>query len=143
MNECLFKAELTLLPPSVNKMYIYTTRGPRPSSEMKKFKAKASMEIARQVNFEAQPLDPNKAYRLTIEYFLPSLFNKGWPKKAKTKYKRRDVSNLVKVLEDVLSECLGIDDSCFTEQSIKKYHGPNHNFVGLRLCVEEASEEGL
>ena len=143
MSKCLFSAEVTLLPPSVNNMYVYTTRGPRPSAEMKRFKSKASIEIAKQVDFSSQPLDGNKAYKLVIDYYLPSLFNKSWPKQAKTKYKRRDVSNLVKVVEDVLAECLGIDDSCFTEISLRKLHGPNHDFVGLKLSVEAAKEEGM
>ncbi len=137
----VFSATISILPPSVNEMYVYTTRGPRPSSKMKKFKAQAGVEIAKQVNFSGEPLDPNKPYRLNVHYYLPSMFNKGWPKKAKTRYKRRDVSNLVKVLEDVVSECLGIDDSCFIEEFVKKHHGPDSDFVGIRLTIAEVRDE--
>jgi Holliday junction resolvase RusA-like endonuclease len=140
MSNVVFQAELTVLPPSVNEMYVYTSRGPRPSGKMKKFKARASIEIAKQVDFAGSPLDENSPYLLKIDYFLPALFNKGFPKKAKTRYKRRDVSNLVKVLEDVLANCLGIDDSCFTEQHVRKLHGPDHDFVGIRLEVSEAPQ---
>ena len=108
---------------------------------MKQFKAKASMEIAQQIPFDGEPLDGNKPHRLSVYYFLPALFNKGWPSKAKTRFKRRDVSNLVKVLEDVLSECLGIDDSCFTEEYIQKLDGPAHDFVGIRIKIEELIDE--
>ena len=137
----MFEAELTLLPPSVNNMYIYTARGPRPSAKMKQFKAKASMEIAKQIPFSGNPLNGDKAHRLTILYYLPALYNKGWPSKAKTRFKRRDVSNLVKVLEDVLAGCLGIDDSCFTEVSIKKLDGPTHGFEGIKLKLEEIEDD--
>ena len=140
-NKTVFTAELTLLPPSVNNMYIYTARGPRPSSKMKQFKAKASMEIAQQLSFDGSPLNGDKPHRLSIYYYLPALFNKGWPTKAKTRFKRRDVSNLVKVLEDVLADCLGIDDSCFTEEFIKKLDGPAHDFVGIKIKIEELSDE--
>ena len=136
----MFTAELTLLPPSVNNMYIYTARGPRPSGKMKQFKAKASMEIAQQIPFGGNPLDGNKPHRLSILYYLPALYNKGWPSKAKTRFKRRDVSNLVKVLEDVLAECLGIDDSCFTEVNIRKLDGPTNGFTGIKLKLEELDE---
>ena len=137
----MFTAELTLLPPSVNNMYIYTARGPRPSSKMKQFKAKASMEIAKQIPFGGSPLNGDKPHKLTILYYLPALYNKGWPSKAKTRFKRRDVSNLVKVLEDVLAECLGIDDSCFTEVFIKKLDGPQNGFTGIKLMLEELTDD--
>ena len=137
----VFQAELRMLPPSVNEMYVYTSRGPRPSAKMKRFRAKASVEIARQIPFSGSPLDKNKGYRLNVHYYLPSLYNKGWPRKAKTKYKRRDVSNLVKVLEDVVADCLGIDDSCFVEEFIKKHHGPDECFVGIRVSIQEMPDE--
>jgi len=136
-NTVVFEAEISILPPSVNDMYVYTTRGPRPSSKMKQFKARASVQIAKQVGFSKKPLNPDHPYRLNIHYFLPSLYNKGWPKKAKTRYKRRDVSNLVKVLEDVIAECLAIDDSCFIEEFVKKHHGPDNDFVGIRFSIQE------
>ena len=132
----VFEAVLDFLPPSVNNMYIYTTRGPRPSAKMKQIKAQASIEFAKQINFGSEPLDGNSPYRLTIDYYLPSLFNKGWPSKAKTRFKGWDVSNFVNVLEDVLAECLGIDDSCFVEERVRKLHGPDHNFTGIRLFIE-------
>ena len=133
----VFKAEISLLPPSVNRMYVYTTRGPRPSSDMKKFKAKASTQLAKQIPFNAKPLDQNTPYELRMEFHMPALENKGWPKKAKTKYKRRDVSNLIKVVEDLLSWCLGIDDSCFLKVSVQKVDGSISEFIGVRIEVYE------
>ena len=133
----VFEAELTILPPSVNRMYVYTTRGPRPSSDMKKFKAKASAQLAKQIPFGAKPLSQNTPYALRLEFHLPALLNKGWPKKAKTKYKRKDVSNLIKVVEDLLSWCLGIDDSCFLEVSVQKMDGLVSEFVGVKIEVHE------
>ena len=85
MDEPVFSASIDILPPSVNKMYVYTTRGPRPSGEMKKFKAKASAQLAKQVDFNAKPLDENSPYEVFLDFYLPALVNKGWPKKAKTK----------------------------------------------------------
>tara|TARA_Y100000310_G_scaffold315809_2_gene366809 strand:- start:2305 stop:2724 length:420 start_codon:yes stop_codon:yes gene_type:complete len=134
---CVFEAEIPLLPPSVNKMYVYTRRGPRPSSSMNKFKAKASTELAKQIPFNDKPLKQNTPYKLCLYFHLPALLNKGWPKKAKTKYKRRDVSNLIKVIEDLLSWCLGIDDSCFLEVSVRKLDGSISGFIGVKIEVYE------
>jgi len=138
---CVFEAKITVLPPSVNKMYVYTKWGPRPSSAMKKFKAKAMAELVKQVPFDSEPLDKNLPYRLSLEFYLPALINKGWPGKAKTRYKRRDVSNLVKVVEDVLAQCLGVDDSCFLEEELKKLDGGIHGFVGIKIKVYELIQE--
>jgi Holliday junction resolvase RusA-like endonuclease len=104
---------------------------------MKKFKAKASAELAKQILWDDPPLDQNTPYALRLEFYLPSLFNKGWPKKAKTKYKRKDVSNLIKIVEDLLSWCLGIDDSCFLEVSVQKLDGPTFGFTGIKAKVYE------
>ena len=141
MNEkCLFKATLDVLPPSVNDMYIHTKWGPRPSAKMKKFKAAAKVSIAKQLDFDAEPLDPNEPHIFVVDYYLPALFNKGWPEKAKTRFKRRDVSNLIKVLEDVVAECLGIDDSCFVDERVKKHDGGKEDFVGLNVRIYRCDE---
>jgi Holliday junction resolvase RusA-like endonuclease len=118
-------------------MYVYTTRGPRPSSDMKRFKAKASVQLLQQIPFKAEPLLQNTPYELRLEFHLPALVNKGWPKKAKTKYKRKDVSNLIKIIEDLLSWCLGVDDSCFLEVSVRKLDGSLSGFTGVRIEVYE------
>jgi len=129
-----------LLPPSVNKMYVYTARGPRPSNAMRKFRAKAAMELLSQISFGMAPLDPDKPHKLSIEFFLPVLENKGWPKKAKTRFRRRDVSNLIKVVEDLISHALGIDDSCFIEVFATKKDGQKHGFEGMRFQIEELDD---
>ncbi|MAP23266.1 MAG: hypothetical protein CL582_20255 [Alteromonadaceae bacterium] len=134
---CVFKAEIPLLPPSVNRMYVYTRQGPRPSSDMKKFKAKASTALTKQISFTDKPLKKNTPYKLYLDFHLQKLLNKGWPKKAKTKFKKRDVSNLIKVVEDLLSWCLGIDDSCFLEVSVRKLDGSVSGFIGVKIEVHE------
>ena len=129
-----------LLPPSVNEMYVFTTRGPRPSAKMKKFKSAASMEMLKQLDFNAEPLEKNVPYKLHLDYFMPSLTNKGWPGKAKTRFKRRDVTNLVKVFEDLICEVYGIDDSQFIEVVLRKMHGPRYGKVGVRYVISPAEE---
>lgn len=127
---------ISTLPPSVNEMYVYTTRGPRPSAKMKKFKVAAGSEILKQLDFHQEPLQKDLAYKLHLEFYMPSLYNKGFPKKAKTKFKRRDVTNLVKIFEDLLCEVYGIDDCQFTEVRLKKLHGPDFDRVGVVFRIE-------
>ncbi len=132
---------ISILPPSVNDMYVYTTRGPRPSAKMKKFKAAASMEMLKGLDFNAEPLEKDIPYSLQLFFYMPSLTNKGWPGKAKTRFKRRDVTNLVKVLEDLVCEVHGIDDCQFVEVSLRKLHGPEYGKVGVRYCIARVEDD--
>jgi len=54
---------------------------------------------------------------------FPELTCKGLPDKAKNRYKRVDLSNRVKLLEDSLVTVLGIDDSCFFTLLLRKTEG--------------------
>lgn len=110
------------------------------SKEMTQFKNKAKLQLARQALTMAAELVNNVAYRLVIEFYLPTLYNSGWPK-TKTKYKRRDVSNLIKVTEDLVADCIGVDDSCFLEVRAYKLHGPDHAFEGIKVYLEELVDE--
>ena len=116
----VFKGYVPALPPSVNAMYVHTRRGPVQSKALKQFKVKAKLALAEQIPLTYAGVDPGQAYKLTLIVHLPALENKGWPKSAKTRYKRRDVSNLIKVMEDVLSDSLGIDDANFVRVVAEK-----------------------
>jgi Holliday junction resolvase RusA-like endonuclease len=136
LNE-VFYARINHLPPSANRMYIYTRRGPVPSKEMKQFKAKAALDILKHIRLDSEELDSNVPYRLVLRFFLPKVENKGWPKTAKTRFTKRDVSNLVKVLEDVVAKSLGIDDSCFLNIDISKADGTKADFIGVDVSIVE------
>jgi Holliday junction resolvase RusA-like endonuclease len=76
-------------------------------------------------------------YALDMVFTFPTVINKGWAKKkAKTLYKRFDVGNRRKLLEDCLVEVLGeIDDSLFFEVRMVKLMGD----PGVVLTVTEVS----
>ena len=139
MGYALFEAFVGHLPPSVNEMYVYTKRGPRPSAKMKRFKSDAKSDILRGLDFSKPPLDPGGAYCLEIDFFMPALYNKGWASgKAKTRFKRRDVSNLIKVAEDIVADVIGIDDSSFPMVSCAKFDSKECGSpVGFRVRVKE------
>ncbi|MBP72882.1 MAG: hypothetical protein CMA70_04780 [Euryarchaeota archaeon] len=136
----VYRATLSCFPPSANRMYIYTRRGPVASKEMRRFKNQAKVQLAQQSLTSQASVVNNVPYRLVIEVYLPTLYNKHWPK-TKTKYKRRDVSNLIKVTEDLVAECLGVDDSCFLEVTAKKLHGPDYDFEGIKVRLEDFTDE--
>ena len=133
----VYQANLTILPPSANKMYTKTRNGLIQSKEMKVFLAQASVELLRQLPLSFQTPDQNKPHRLVLDLFLPALYNSGFPKSTPNRYRRRDASNLVKVVEDLISRTVGIDDSCFVSVLVNKYHGPDHAREGIDIRLEE------
>lgn len=63
------------------------------------------------------------------------LYNKGYPKEAKTPWKRRDVDGPVKFLLDVITEAIGLNgDEMVRRLAIEKVDGPeDHYFVTLSI----------
>lgn len=107
---------------------------------MKIFSAAAAAEIFQQIPFDAPVLSADKPFRFHLHIFLPTLYNKGWPKQAETRFKKRDSSNLVKVVEDLVSRSIGIDDSCFVSHRLEKYNGPDYGFEGMVVFLEELED---
>lgn len=132
----VFQASLSVLPPSANKMYVKTRNGLIASKEMKVFLNQAGVELMRQIPLDFRRPDQNQPHRLVLDLFLPTLYNAGYPKTTENRFRRRDASNLVKVVEDLTARTLGIDDSCFVSVLVNKYHGPDHAREGLVVRVE-------
>jgi Holliday junction resolvase RusA-like endonuclease len=129
--KCL-SATISELPPSANKIYVRIGRGTILSKEAKTFKAKAKMELLQQWAFEEE-LDPNQPYVLSLTFYLPKLENAGWPSKAKTRFARRDVTNLIKLLEDIKVQTTGVDDSATLDVHVYKRLDPDFPRVELSL----------
>jgi len=112
------------LPPSLNHAYVNIARG------RKKSAAAVFFEIAaRGLIGDAMALRPlaslaNEPLVLRVEIEIDAIENKGWSSgKSKTRYKRLDVSNRIKLVEDVLCSMLGIDDSQFMSVTAVKRQG--------------------
>ena len=136
-----FRAVLTRLPPSINDAYVKRRFGMVPSDAMKAFLAFASAELLRQVRDDMPVFDRTKPHRLQLEMFLPELYNSSWPKKSGNRFKRRDASNLVKIVEDLIAKAVGIDDSCFITSNVTKFNGPDYGFEGVRALVTELDDK--
>ena len=116
----MLQATLGLLPPSTNKLYINNRWGGRVlSAAAKKFSVAAKLALSKKWAFE-KALTPNEPYKLELEFYLKKVTNSGWPK-TKLRYKKQDVTNYIKLLEDVICEVSGIDDSCFMQVSVAKF----------------------
>lgn len=122
--------ELDMLPPSVNQVYVNSKSGGRfMSEEGKSFKQAAAAHFLSKHRAQLLLMSKDAKYSVTIKLYFPDLENKTWPKTAKTRYKRLDASNHVKVLEDVIAAVTGVDDSNTFRLTVEKYIGTPHTVV--------------
>jgi len=129
------------MPPSINKAYVSIGRGRRKlSPEGKLFKRVFKDLIIPFLAVDEGVISLQKEevpLKLEIRLYFKGVLNKGYPKKAKMRYKRIDLSNRLKLLEDALFESLGTDDSHVFELSMSKHLRPpdvEEDFCEIILC---------
>lgn len=124
MTEKFYKLTATLaMPPTSNN--IYTSSGGKriKTREARAWQNRAVRELMRQSKLGIQDeFDPNRMYWLDLHFFFEAVVNKGWDerwqrgtkqgqRKAETKWKKIDLSNRIKLLEDTVRNAVGVDDS--------------------------------
>ncbi len=124
------------IPPSVNNLYFTRGRKRILTAEARAFKnafiaSRGGLSFSELERF--QP-DPEGAYELRLWFFLPKeqLYNKSYGKRKGTaKFKKMDASNLVKLVEDAISELLGLEDrNNFTVVTHKRV-APAQDLAGI------------
>ena len=80
------------------------------TAEGRKYKTKTAAYLAKKYVLQLGALKPNKPYALYARYHMP-VNNAGYPKNAKTRYKKLDATNRIKILEDVIADVTAVDDS--------------------------------
>jgi Holliday junction resolvase RusA-like endonuclease len=105
--------------PSVNHMY---GRNPWGSTYLKP-EGKALKQQIYWTNKEKLPRDVEIGYELVIR---GQWYN---AKTAKTKIKKRDSNNLIKLIIDACCEALDIDDSQIFQEQVVKQHSVNEGFT--------------
>lgn len=132
-------ATLTRYPPSANKMYAPTKWGKRKTAATRNFEVWAIGELGKAWSFADKP-DPTKPHELILFFYMPKVENKSWPD-CKTRFVRRDVSNLIKVLEDVIAKASGLDDSAtFDTHFFKRLDTQNPR---IEIVLQELPESVL
>lgn len=120
-----YKISATLeLPPTSNNIYFNRGGGGRTmTTEARSWQNKAVKEIMRQSKLGIQSeFDPTRMYWLDLHFFFEEVINKGWnefytrgakkgQRKAENKWKKIDLGNRLKLLEDTVKITVGVDDS--------------------------------
>lgn len=107
---------LPSLPPSSNQAYFNHPAGGRALTKAAtKYKKDVVAHIVKHHATETGQLRKDATIGCLIAYGFPELTNKGWPKKASTRYKKNDLANRPKLLQDAICEATAMDDSqiCF------------------------------
>jgi|SRR5688572_18137476 len=118
---------LDSLPPTSNQAYFNMPskksakgkgmeRGGRVlTSAGKAYKKEVINHIVKHHGMQTQQLKKDATISCMIAYGFPDLINKGWPDKAEWRYKRNDLMNRPKLLQDAIVEATSMDDSqiCF------------------------------
>jgi len=102
------------LPPTSNKIYF---RGTQLTAKAREY-AERFAEGMRQYLPQINELDDKAVYAVHLRFFFFELVNRSWnnpdvppSKQAKSRYKRIDLTNRIKLLEDCIRDAIAIDDS--------------------------------
>lgn len=155
------KLELTTeLPPSTNNLYQRRRGGQMAltdAAQRLRIRVKQAV-VDRLGQVMSFPTDPELIYRFDMIAYFESLENPGWfeqygrdtfgrsgeskhhkgERKAKTRYKRIDVDNRIKFLQDCVSKAIGIpDDSQIFVGHQEKREDPCNPRVEITVSVEQ------
>lgn len=152
------------LPPTGNHIYITDWRRKKRflSKEAEAFKQRVIAKVQQERLADIGEIltqmknDPNMIFIAHFEHFFPAedilnttfgaLDSRGRPKKdaAATRYKKMDIANRSKLVEDALSKATDIDDSLFFRVTHDKY---SCSLVGgvpqIRIFLEPADPRGF
>jgi len=130
---------IPFLPPSSNNIYIKRPGGGRMlSQKARTFKVRAMQTIQKEGGVAFLNLKEGVPYEMRLSVFFEAVENKGYPDKAKTKFKRIDIGNRLKLIEDTVSDALSLDD-CHNFRIILEKHCDPKN-PGLYIDVKEVTD---
>jgi len=141
-----------LLPPSDNHIRVHRRQGGEVYSKEAEeyrslFRKHAHTHYFLPIQQFVRGHNVTSAYRLTIIFYFDTLVNAGWliegKKKAKSLYKKMDVGNRRKLLEDCLAETLALDDSLTMELTLVKAMDPEKQRVSLYLEEVSPADYGI
>lgn len=136
------------MPPSVNALYftkgnrrILTTEGRIYKDSIKEIMANiAATQRSHDITLE------NISLGVSYDFFFKNIESKSWKAgKSANRFRKNDISNRVKVLEDGIVEGLGIDDTQFKHINLSKLQAVGDSeYVNIRLyrCWEDINVQG-
>jgi Holliday junction resolvase RusA-like endonuclease len=142
------------MPPSVNHLYVQRRggKGRALTKEAEAYQSYIKQVVGDNLHLLGGfPLDQEQVYGISITAQFTSLQNPGWfevnmkgpnkgQRKAKSRYRRIDVDNRIKFVQDCLTKTIGIpDDSQVFADHARKIEGPDEKLT-IRIFVEDPAD---
>ena len=138
----MIRLTIPSMPPSSNHAYFNLPRGGRTLTTVgKKFKKETITHLVVSSQGELKKFKPNVPYMAAYLVYFEKLSSETWPEKAKNRFIRVDVSNRVKLLEDVIVEAAGIDDSQILASCAYKRVGSPEGVTAYFWNVDEEQSD--
>jgi Holliday junction resolvase RusA-like endonuclease len=134
---------IPFLPPSSNNIYINHPQGHGRvlSSKARAFKVQAMREVQQSGRVAFLGLKQNVPYELRLDVFFDQIEYKKSEKGKR--FKRIDLSNQIKLVEDTVAEATGIGDEHNFRLVLSKHCDPEHQGVYVTLSPIPEEEIGL
>lgn len=133
-----FAAFIPGLPPSLNTLRTIRNRHPILTAKGRKYKATAHNWITYYLDKHIPHLTSEDPLRLDFIFYFKNIENKGWKTGRASRFKKKDTSNLIKLVEDVLMNCLEIDDCQIVKSSQRKLQS---SMDGVLICLSKTTME--
>lgn len=133
------KVWVPFLPPSSNNIYVTHPQGKGRvlSTQARTFKVKAMRVIQQEGRVAFLKMQSNIPYRLDLIVFFEQVEYKHSEKGSR--YKKIDLSNQIKLIEDTVAEATGIGDEHNFKLRLEKHCDPEH--PGMYVSLTPISEE--
>jgi len=135
------------LPPSSNRIYF---RGTILTKESRAFAERFSQVISREYLPAINQLDPKALYAVHLHFYFETVVNLTYndpntpaSKRAKSRYKKFDLTNRVKLLEDCVRDAIAIDDSQTFIAAQEKHMDPLNPRVEIFIHEVDPSLFGI
>lgn len=111
------------LPPSTNKIYFNRGGGRQLTNKARTYKNTLVRWLGKEIAKSGLTTfrdDVPYEVRLLFAFKRDSVITKGWPKKAKSRFRKADTTNLDKLVLDALAKAIGVDDCAFFSVELTK-----------------------
>lgn len=131
------------LPPSSNSIYRRNPvgKGMTLSDKARLFKGRAMRVIQKQGRVAFMHLKQNVPYELRLIVFFKAVEVKS--SKVGARYRKIDLSNMIKLIEDTAAEAVGVDDSHNFRIVLEKHCDPENPGLYVRLTEIPENRVGL
>jgi hypothetical protein len=135
------------IPPTSNKIYF---RGTILRKEAREYAERFAHFVAVNHLPQIMTMNPDGLFMLSLHFYFDNVLNETWnnpevkpSKRAKTRYKRMDLSNRIKLIEDCVRDAISIDDSQTFEGQQTKNYDPSNPRVEIFVAEVDPAWYGI